>query len=365
MRRYLPIAATVVTFGGLGTALLLTSHAATPTASLEAENGAVSSAASNVADATASGGRAVKFGSGSGGGTRTVNCTPAVSATLTNDVSHLCGFPDATNTGVPAGTTLRTVPGQVTSGTGWHWDSRGWVEIDGSGAVFSGFSVPAGGIDVTASNVTISNCQITETGDGWAVGLRSTANVTISHNTISSPSQSGTNRLANGIRDIFGDSDGVQIIGNNIFHANSGINHFDQGGLIKDNYIHDMGFLSGDHVNGIQLGSGAGPLMTIQHNTIFNQIDQTDAVMLATDDGPETNRVVDNNLLAGGGYCVYGAGGPQDVPTNIKFTNNHFARLFFPNCGSFGATAYVSTDASKGNYFTGNIWDDTGSPVSG
>src|SRR6266536_2825090 len=37
-------------------------------------------------------------------------------------VPHACGFPDATNTGVPGGTALRSVPGQVSSGPGWHFD---------------------------------------------------------------------------------------------------------------------------------------------------------------------------------------------------------------------------------------------------
>src|SRR5882757_5535845 len=67
--KYLPLLAVVVVFGGLGTALLLTSHAATPTANLEAENGIVSSAATKVSDTTASGDQAVKFGSSGGGST--------------------------------------------------------------------------------------------------------------------------------------------------------------------------------------------------------------------------------------------------------------------------------------------------------
>src|SRR5208283_4529710 len=40
-------------------------------------------------------------------------------------VPHACGFPDATNTGVPNGTALRTVPGQVSIGSGWHFAPGG------------------------------------------------------------------------------------------------------------------------------------------------------------------------------------------------------------------------------------------------
>jgi len=64
--KYVPMVAVVVVFGSLGTWLLTGSHAATPTASLETENGTVSSAAGKVTDATASNGQAVKFGAGGG-----------------------------------------------------------------------------------------------------------------------------------------------------------------------------------------------------------------------------------------------------------------------------------------------------------
>src|SRR6185437_1421378 len=34
-----------------------------------------------------------------------------------------CGYPDATNTGVPSGTTLKQVPSQVSSGPGWSYNA--------------------------------------------------------------------------------------------------------------------------------------------------------------------------------------------------------------------------------------------------
>ncbi|MGI8666443.1 MAG: hypothetical protein ACR2N4_10490, partial [Jatrophihabitans sp.] len=34
-----------------------------------------------------------------------------------------CGYPDATDTGVPASIVLKAVPSQVSAGPGWHWDS--------------------------------------------------------------------------------------------------------------------------------------------------------------------------------------------------------------------------------------------------
>ena len=76
---------------------------------------------------------------------------PVVDASLRNCVvsPSVCGYPDGSNTGVPASVVLKSVPAQVSSGPGWHWDSRGWVEIDGNNALFTGYSVNAS-VDVTA-----------------------------------------------------------------------------------------------------------------------------------------------------------------------------------------------------------------------
>jgi len=57
----------VLSFGLIGTAMLLASHAATPTASVESESATVAGTVSKVADASASGGQAVKFGAAGSG----------------------------------------------------------------------------------------------------------------------------------------------------------------------------------------------------------------------------------------------------------------------------------------------------------
>jgi len=248
----------------------------------------------------------------------------------------------------------------VTHGTGWHWDSRGWVEIDGDGATFSGYSVSSG-IDVTASNVTISGDEILSEGEGFAIGFRHTANMTISHNTIYSPVQFGANRLMTGIKDVFMDSTGTRILANNIYHAQTGVQI--DAGLIQDNYIHDMGYVSGDHVNGTTSNAVSGSLSII-HNTVFNQFEQTDAVSLFEDFGAQYDRVINDNLVAGGDYAIYGGANPGGAPAhNIRITNNRISTKFFPRGGYFGP--YTAVDPSgSGNVFTGNVWDATGAPVT-
>jgi hypothetical protein len=58
----------VLLFGAVGAILHFAGHAQSPVSSQEAENGSLSSAVSLISDSTASGGKAVKFGSGSSGG---------------------------------------------------------------------------------------------------------------------------------------------------------------------------------------------------------------------------------------------------------------------------------------------------------
>ena len=50
-------------------------------------------------------------------------------------------------------------------------------------------------------------------------------------------------------------------------------------GLVDGNYIHNPGYVAGDHTNGVYVGGGTGQL-TIPNNTIFDSLGQTDAITL-------------------------------------------------------------------------------------
>jgi hypothetical protein len=271
-----------------------------------------------------------------------------------------CGYPDATSTGVPAGTTLKTVPSQVSSGPGWTYDAtQQVVQVTGNGAVLSGLYIPYT-VNVKASNVTISKDKIVATGaTSYGVSLRHTANVTVSDSTITGLN-AGSGRLMVGVKDIYGDTSGTQILRDNIAWTGTGVQM--DAGLIQDNYIHDMGIIPGDHINGLT-GNGGTVQLTIQHNTIFNSISQTDAIGLFEDFGVQANRTITNNLIAGGGYALYAgqnSGGPATY--NIKVTNNRFATQYFANSGYWGPVTAFSPTGS-GNTWTGNIWDSTGLTV--
>ena len=71
-------------------------------------------------------------------------------------------------------------------------------------------------IDVAASNVTIRNTRIIATGERLGLALRHTANVTIQDSEIYSPDGDRSHRLMVGIKDIYGDSTGLQVLRNDI-----------------------------------------------------------------------------------------------------------------------------------------------------
>jgi len=117
-------------------------------------------------------------------------------------------------------------------------------------------------------------------------------------------------------------------------------------GLIEGNYIHDKGLNSGDHINGVT-SNGSTDQLTIRGNTILNRFDQTDAIGLFQDFGVEANRLITGNLLAGGGYTIYGGANERFGKTyNIVVTNNRFSTIYFPKARSFGPVAYFDKAGS-------------------
>jgi hypothetical protein len=254
-------------------------------------------------------------------------------------VPSSCGYPDATNTGVPAGTVLR---------------KSGSVNAANDGQVIDGLDI-TGEVNVTASNVTIRNSRVTGGGD-WVIIVRPGANnLTIEDSELQTPP--GTPQDIACVLNI-GDSK-PQILRTNIHSCSAGVSS--GGGLVRDSYIHDMAQVPGlSHDVGVASNGGGG--MTVTHNTIFNQLDQTAAVAFYQDFGTQHDNLVQDNLLGGGGYCVYGGTGTKGSTSNIRFVNNRFSRRYHDTCGSYGIVAsFKASDPS--NAWTGNYWDDNLQPV--
>jgi hypothetical protein len=271
---------------------------------------------------------------------------------------HACGFPDATNTGAPSRTALRSVPGQVSSGPGWHFDAeRGSVVVTASGTVLSGLYIPYD-LVIDASDVTVRDVRVV-TGGYFGISLRHTTGVTIEDSTISGLN-SGRGRVGSAIEDAYGDSTGIVIENDDISRFKTGVQV--STGLIAGNYIHDPGYIQGDHTNGIYVAGTTEPL-TIYGNAIFNDLGQTDDINLdASSSGQDVaNKIVVDNMLVGGGYSIYGGGARNDRTSNIVIEDNQFGRLFYPRGGQYGPVAYFDPSGT-GNVWSGNVWSQKNWP---
>ncbi len=268
----------------------------------------------------------------------------------------LAGYPRASTTGVPARRRLLRVPGQVSRGPGWYYDSRGYVLVYGRGAVLSGLDIDCG-VSITGSHVTITGDLIVVGGhNAIGVALRRTADVTIEDSTIRGLNPT-SGRMMAGIKDVFGDSSGTVIRGNDISLAETGIQI--NSGLIVNNYIHNPGYQPGDHTNGITSNGGGSAPLTIEHNTILINRSQTDAIGLFEDFGIQQNRRIADNLLAGGDYVIYAGqrpGGP--VTRNIVITGNRIISMFYPRGGHFGCIAHFDRHG-PGDTWSDNRWNST------
>lgn len=302
----------------MGVFLALTSHAAVSTAAIEPENGILANGAVAVTDNQASAGSAVRF------------TAPTIAS-----------FPDASSTGVPSGVSLTPYSGKYT--------------ITTAGSTVSGLDI-TGQLDIEASNVTVKNSRIRGSGVTNVVSLGNGATgFTIQDSEIDGQGQSengigwgGYTMLRVNLHDTFGDGAKAE-----------------SGTTIKDSYIHGFDPTSSTHNDGIQTSSGSNIL--IQHNAIIIDYGlymgsqssvgptQNSAVFIKADQGPITNITVTNNLLAGGGYTVYGgtSSATYSPATSVSISNNTFSKRVWPKSGYYGpVTAVNSSD------FTSNIWED-------
>jgi hypothetical protein len=301
----------VIAFAAVATVLLVNSRAATPVASFETEAGTRSGKATLMSDAGASGGQAIKFGTPGG---FQANCIVVPSA---------CGYPDATNTGVPAGTVLT---------------NSGSITVTQNGAVVENKNITGGGqIIVRANNVTIKNTKIVgctyypiDYDDGQYSGL------VVQDTEIGLTCPEGTASIAFGgytaIRvNAYGGADG--------FKANSD-------SVIQDSYIHDLAVSSGSHNDGVQ--STGGNNVTLRHNTcdigsagVCLQLGSSNSGWLVTD-----------NLIRATGWALSGG----DGTSNSQFTNNRFVRM----TSWYGPYSI----GGSGNTFSGNYYDDNGAAIN-
>lgn len=246
------------------------------------------------------------------------------------------GFPDATNTGPPAGVTLTPSGGLV---------------IDTPGAVIQGLNI-TGSVIINAPNVTLRNCRVTS-GDYQAVLIKPGITGAVVQNCdIDNQGAGGKGIAGQG-----------KFIANNITNCSDGIDVRGDDTLIQDNYIHNMAGPTGAHPDSIQADGGFSNL-TIIHNTVVNELGNNSSLMLDNYWGPISKVTIDHNQFLGGGYTVYlgemahqpaGGGGPM---TNVTFTNNIVSK------GGWGHV-YLKTELGHVPVISGNIDKRTGAVLPG
>lgn len=241
------------------------------------------------------------------------------------------GFPGASNTGVPAGTTLSpyTGPSNITT----------------ADTVIDGKSI--GCIQVSAPGVVIRNSRIT-CNDDWGVfanGMSGTP-LLVEDSEIDCQNSNATGA----------GSANMTLTRVNIHSCENGL-HVNHDITVEDSYIHDLYIGGGAHADGMQFGQASNNV-TIRHNTIFSMGESggfgTSALIM--DLPGHSNFLIENNLFGGGGFTVYcvdpGSG------TSWIIRNNAFTTRFSPTGGEYGFAIRCSDETQSGNYIY-----ETGKPL--
>ena len=133
--------------------------------------------------------------------------------------------------------------------------------------------------------------------------------------------------------------------------------------VIEDSYIHDpirYDPILDPHTDSIQAPAGASNIR-IDHNRVYGgYLNQSNfgnsAIGISASPGTGvTNVVVNNNLMAGGGYTFYCPGNDG----GFTWTNNRFSRIYVITVGGFGPI-YPNC---RQHTHSGNVYHETGEPI--
>jgi hypothetical protein len=277
-----------------------------------------------------------------------------------------CGYPDRSNTGVPASFRGRLVV------------REGDLVVHTPGAVVSGMEIH-GSIEITADNVRVENSEVISAG-------ATAHNIWIGPNVggvvIQDSTLRGRDTAANAVQY------GVQNAG---LSTNTGLRLqmfnctecWSGSGTVRDSYAITNAVVAGAHYEPVYFGGGGGRL-TVDHNTLLNPHDQTAAVFTKADFGPLGPVTITNNLLAGGGFLIYGGGGGNAAVVGpVTVTGNRFARCLSPPIADRGGGHYCRGGPDANGYWpegghygvggafvarattwSGNYWDADGAPAT-
>ena len=271
------------------------------------------------------------------------NCAGAPGSGTPNYGSlDACGYPSPDTTGVTAGT--RSKPsGSVTAST--------------PGEVISGLAV-SGTIDVRASNVRIENTDVAVSSCCWGIRIEPGVTGTVlEHDTVH-----GTDNDYGSLAWAVDNAGDISALTEDHVYAYNVDRILNGPGTVANSYCLDDANIAGEHYECVYTGKGS---VIIDHDTLLNPHEQTGATWVGEDFGDIDTYTVENSVLAGGGYTLYGAaaesGSRGVLAGRVTVENNRFSRLYFAKGGYWGTDVYF--DMSKTTW-SGNVWDDTNRSVS-
>ncbi|MEO8830125.1 hypothetical protein [Lapillicoccus sp.] len=255
------------------------------------------------------------------------------------------------------------MPGQLSSGPGWHVDSAGgtsYLYVTEEGAVLDALDINLC-VKVFANNVTIRRSRIACAGTYVLVAAdlpTAYTGLTLTDVEMDGLSQPASESIAvlatTGARYTRLDIHGMASSGPRLTTDD----------VLEDSYVHDFVCAPPLHQAGISANDG-GSRIVVRHNAF--DIDPrggctTASWEIALDFGTYDTVTTEENLFDGGAYCVYAGvlapGSQFPVATNIRFSRNVFGRKYSPECGEFGPVAQYADGG--GNVWTDNTWGPGG-----
>jgi hypothetical protein len=243
----------------------------------------------------------------------------------------LPSYPDASCTGVPSGTALTIVNGDMVIST--------------ANAIVDGRDI-RGCVRVTAAGVTIRNSKIVCSTAPYAIDAFGVAGawLTIEDSLISCANRTGATAIG---------EENINVLRSDISGCENGFDT-NKNMLIRDNYIHDLAQSDVAHTDGIQMWDTATNV-TIEHNRIYAN-DGTSAIISPS--AGTLGTIIKDNLFAGGAYSLYCR---QSGSGTQRIINNHFSTIFYSTAGAFGPW----TDCENEAEVSGNVYHETGRLLPG
>jgi hypothetical protein len=238
------------------------------------------------------------------------------------------------------------------------------VTLNTNGQVYQNVRLN-GSISVLGCGVTIRNVEVDAgeayrgdaTPDLFAIWDQAPAHcvTTIDHVSVTTDTSGAAPYATEAVRDAYGAKQSItssKFVGQQL-----GVT-VGNGDTIQDSYIELGRTMRGDHNENILNDGSSG--LTIEHNTLLNPNGQTSTLSLFTEFGSNTNFLIQDNLLAGGGYTCYCGDGASDnngAParaSNVSFVDNVFWEKYFPTVGQYGpGRAY---NPAGGGRWMGNVY---------